>query len=70
MPRTELPFSSRGGDQRPIPITLGMTKIRAPLTPDFAGKPTYIEIILDEVYYIHLYIPRMQIRLNSYTCHK
>ena len=52
MPRTELPFSSRGGDQRPIPITLGMTKIRAPLTPDFAGKPTYIEIILDEVYYI------------------
>ena len=33
--------SSKAGDQSPIPMTLGTTTMRAPLTPDLAGKPTF-----------------------------
>ena len=40
-PRTEFPISSKAGDQSPIPMTLGTTTMRAPLTPDLAGKPTF-----------------------------
>lgn len=35
------PNESKGGDQRQIPMTFGITTSKAPLTPDFAGKPTY-----------------------------
>ena len=41
MPLTELPKESKGGDQEQTPITLGITNIIAPQTPDFAGNPTY-----------------------------
>ena len=34
-------MESRGGDQRQIPIVLGMTKSTQPDTPDLAGSPTY-----------------------------
>ena len=37
---TEFPRGSSGGDQIPIPITLGTTNTRAPETPLFAGRPT------------------------------
>ena len=40
MPLTVFPLSSNGGDQSPIPMTLGITRRRAPDTPDLAGKPT------------------------------
>ena len=30
----------KGGDQRPIPITFGITITMQPDTPDFAGSPT------------------------------
>ena len=39
-PRTELPISSKGGDHKAMAIVLGITRIREPLTPDLAGKPT------------------------------
>ena len=39
-PLTEFPRESRGGDQIPIPMTLGITRTRAPETPDLAGRPT------------------------------
>jgi hypothetical protein len=40
-PLTEFPTSSSAGDQSPMPITLGTTTMRAPLTPDLAGRPTW-----------------------------
>lgn len=39
-PLTELPRESRGGDQVQMPMTLGMTSMMAPHTPDLAGSPT------------------------------
>ena len=39
-PLTELPKLSSGGDQRLMPITLGMTTISEPLPPALAGSPT------------------------------
>ena len=42
-PRAELPIESSGGDQVANPTTFGTTIITMPLTPDFAGSPTYTE---------------------------
>ena len=46
IPLTLFPKGSSGGDQTIIPHTLGTTINIAPLTPDFAGKPTCAVIIL------------------------
>ena len=40
VPLTEFPTSSRGGDHKQIPITLGTTTSTHPLIPDFDGNPT------------------------------
>ena len=49
-PLTVLPRASSGGDHRPIPITFGMTKTKAPETPLFDGRPTY-KIIYIRAYF-------------------
>ena len=40
-PRQEFPLVSRGGDQRQMPMVLGITRRTHPDTPDLAGSPTY-----------------------------
>ena len=39
-PKTLFPLRSRRGQNVHIPITFGITKSSAPLTPLLAGKPT------------------------------
>ena len=40
MPRTLFPFSSSGGEKKPIPKRPGTTAMMPPPTPLFAGIPT------------------------------
>ena len=40
-PLTLLPNSSKGGDQKHMPMTLGTTRTNTPETPDFPGSPTW-----------------------------
>lgn len=42
IPLTLLPCWSKGGDQTIIPHTFGTTIKIAPLTPDLAGNPTWV----------------------------
>ena len=66
-PRTVFPRESNGGDQRPIPITFGTTKTKAPDTPLLDGRPTWKK---KGQFKIHIWSTGSQIFLKSQNTNK